>query len=233
MKASLNWLREFVDFDLSPAELAEALTMAGLEVEALSPFGHEIKGVVVAQITGINPHPAKEELSLCGVTTGNRDYRVVCGATNMKVGDKVALALEGARLAKGVEIRKASFRGVLSEGMLCSEAELGISDVAHEIIVLPEDAPLGEELYSALNLRDMVLDVSVNPNRPDCLSILGLAREVGAITGRKIARREAVLSESLPRAEEVTKVDILDPKLCPRYSARVFMETSIGPSLYG
>lgn len=230
MKACLNWLREFVDIDLSAAELAEALTMAGLEVETVSPFGHEIKGVVVGQVTEIKPHPVKEELSLCAVTTGARDYQIVCGATNMKAGDKVALALEGAHLAKGVEIKKAKFRGVLSEGMLCSEAELGISDVAHEIIVLSQDAPLGEDLFSSLNLRDMVLDISVNPNRPDCLSILGLAREAGAITGRKISRPEPALVESLPRAEEVTKVDILDPDLCPRYSARLFMETSIGPS---
>lgn len=230
MKISLNWLKEFVPVDLPVAELAEALTMVGLEVEQAYPFADQIKGVVTARIIAIAPHPSKEDLSVCQVTTGSREYQVVCGATNMKVGDAVPLALEGARLKENREIRKSKFRSVLSEGMLCSEAELGLGDRAQEILVLDGEVLLGEDLFSYFGLRDVIFDLSINPNRGDCLSVLGVAREVGAITGKELRYPEVKLVESRPWAEEVARVEIRDSQLCPRYSARILLGCSIRPS---
>ncbi|MEE8449797.1 MAG: phenylalanine--tRNA ligase subunit beta, partial [Thermodesulfobacteriota bacterium] len=230
MKISLNWLKEFVELDLTAEQLAEALTMTGLEVEGILPLAEGINGVIIAQIMAVKPHPAKEGLWLCQVSDGSRDYQVVCGAQNMTAGDKAILALTGARLAKGLRIKKGKFRGVLSEGMLCSEAELGLAEEAREIIILGREARLGEDPLSFYQLRDVILDITVTPNRPDCLSVLGVARELAAITGGKLNSPETKLSETLPRAQELVGVKVLDPSLCPRYSARIMTDVRLGPS---
>ena len=230
MKVSFNWLKEYVDCGLNPTELADRLTMAGLEVEGVEEVGLELKGVVVAQIVSIAPHPQADRLSLCRVKAGERTYPIVCGAHNMKEGDKVALALAGAELPGAVQIKKTTIRGESSEGMLCSEAELGLSTSAEGIMILPPEARLGMPVSDALNTRDHLLELSVTPNRGDCLSIIGVAREVAALLGTALHPPSPKLREGKDRIEESVQVSILDPDLCPRYSARLITGVEIGPS---
>src|SRR5437867_10358168 len=181
MKVTLNWLREFVPIELPPDRLAERLTMAGLEVEEISEQGAE--SVQVAQIARIDPHPQADHLVVCHVTTGGETAPVVCGATNMQAGDKVAFAPQGTVLSSGQRVERVEIRGQLSCGVLCSEAELGLSADHSGLLILPAEAPLGEAVFAVLGLRDTILDVAITPNRGDCLSVLGLAREIAALTG--------------------------------------------------
>jgi phenylalanyl-tRNA synthetase beta chain len=230
MRVSYNWLQEYVDCELTPPELADLLTMAGLEVEGIEELGAELKGVVVAQIASIAPHPQADRLSLCRVMVGEVTYPIVCGARNMKEGDKVALALAGAELPEGVKIKKAQIRGERSEGMMCSEAELGLSSNADRIMILPPDAPVGAPLADVLNVKDHILEVTLTPNRGDCLSMIGVAREVAALTGGRFHPPTTQLREGGGRVEDVVRVSVLDPDLCPRYSARFITGVQIGPS---
>jgi len=230
MRISYNWLQEYVDCDLPPAELADLLTMAGLEVEGIEEVGSALKGVVVAQIASMAPHPQADRLFLCRVTVGAETYPIVCGARNMKEGDKVALALVGAELPEGLPIKKAQIRGEHSEGMMCSEAELGLSSSADVIMILPPDAPVGSPLADFLKVRDHMLEVTLTPNRGDCLSMIGVAREVAALTGERFRPPTPRLREGDHRVEDVVRVSVLDPDLCPRYSARFISGVRIGPS---
>ena len=230
MKVSYNWLREYVDCELSPAELADLLTMAGLEVEGIEEVGAALKGVVVGEIIAIDPHPQADRLSLCRVQAGGTTYSIVCGARNMRSGDKVALALEGTQLPGGVEIKKTKIRGERSEGMLCSEAELGFSASADGIMILPAHAPGGTPLADFLNIRDTLLEVSLTPNRGDCLSMIGIAREVAALTGKALHVPIPELHEGRNSVEAFVRVSVRDPDLCPRYSARLITGIQIGPS---
>jgi phenylalanyl-tRNA synthetase beta chain len=230
MKVSFNWLKEYVDCGLTPAELADCLTMAGLEVEGIEEKGSLLKGVVVAQIVSIAPHPQADRLSLCRVKTGEKTYPIVCGAHNIKEGDKVALAIAGAELPGGVEIKKTKIRGEPSEGMLCSEAELGLTTSAEGIMILSPETRLGIAVADALNTRDHILEISVTPNRGDCLSIIGVAREVAALLGTELHPPTPTLRQGKQRVEELVRVSILDPDLCPRYSARLITNLQIGPS---
>jgi phenylalanyl-tRNA synthetase beta chain len=230
MRVSVNWLQEYVDCELPPAELADLLTMGGLEVEGIEEVGSALKGVVVAQISSIAPHPQADRLSLCRVMVGKETYPIVCGARNMKEGDKVALALLGAELPGGVKIKKAQIRGERSEGMMCSEAELGLSSSADVIMILPPDAPVGTPVADFLKIRDHILEVSLTPNRGDCLSIIGVAREVAALTGSRFRPPAPKLREGDDRIEDAVRVSVLDPDLCPRYSARFITGVQIGPS---
>ncbi|OGP53111.1 MAG: phenylalanine--tRNA ligase subunit beta [Deltaproteobacteria bacterium RBG_13_52_11] len=230
MRVSFNWLKEYVDCELAPSELADLLTMAGLEIEGVEEVGPEFKGVVVAQITSIAPHPQADRLSLCRVKVAEKPYSIVCGARNMKEGDKVALALVGAELPEGVKIQKTTIRGELSEGMMCSEAELGFSSGAEGIMILPPEAPIGTLVADLLNVRDYVLEVSLTPNRGDCLSMIGVAREVAALTGKRFHPPTPQLREGEERVDEFVRVSVLDPDLCPRYSARFITGVQIGPS---
>jgi phenylalanyl-tRNA synthetase beta chain len=230
MLVSLKWLRDYVDVDAPAAELAERLTMAGLEVDALSEKGPAFRGVKVARILSLKPHPDADHLSLCEVTTGEASYPVVCGAGNIRVGDTVPLAPVGAALPGDLVIRRSRIRGEVSEGMLCSEEELGIGADASGIMILPPDLPLGGELGEVLNLGDAVLDIGITPNRADCLSIVGVAREWAAIAGKKLRYPVADVVESDEDIREVTSVSILDSDLCPRYAARIIKNVRIGPS---
>ena len=230
MLVSLKWLRDYVDIDLSSQDIAEKLTMSGLEVESVESVRPGFSGVRVARISRIEPHPNADKLLLCEVSTGERDYPVVCGAHNIKVGDIVPLAMVGAILPGGKVIKKSKIRGEVSEGMLCSEEELLIGTDASGIMLLPKDLPFGKELTDALELSDTIFDVSVTPNRSDCLSIIGVAREIAAITGKKIRYPDTGFSENNEDIHKITSVTIEDPDLCPRYMARVIKDVRIGPS---
>ncbi len=186
MKFSVNWLREFVDLPENPEEIADLLTRAGVETENIETRGAKIDNVIVSQITASSRHPNADRLTVCEVDDGSGTKRqIVCGATNYKVGDKVPLALPGAKLPNGLEIRKSKLRGVESEGMLCSPIELGLGEDASGLLILSPDAKIGAPIAD-LFPADTILDVEITPNRGDLLSHFGLAREIAALTGKKL-----------------------------------------------
>ncbi|MCL0052686.1 phenylalanine--tRNA ligase subunit beta, partial [Peptococcaceae bacterium] len=202
MKVSYNWLCEFVDIELSPFELADKLTMFGIAVENVKYLGENIDNVVVGKILSINCHPNADKLVICQVTAdGKNRLQIVTGATNISEGDIVLVALDGAKLPNGVTIKKAKLRGEVSNGMLCSGEELGIErgmlpdDQQHGIMILPSDTELGIDIKRYLHFDDYVLDLDLTPNRGDCLSVVGVAREVAALLGKKIKTPEIVLEE--------------------------------------
>jgi phenylalanyl-tRNA synthetase beta chain len=232
MKVSLKWLREYVDIDLPPAELAQKLTMAGTEVKGWQVIGGW-ENVVVGQITAINPHPNADRLTLPTVDLGTERMTVVCGAPNLRVGDKVAFARVGAELIDGhtgkvIKLEAAKIRGVASSGMVCSEKELGISDSHQGIMVLPADAEVGTPLNEYLG--DVILDLEVTPNRPDCLSVIGVAREIAALTGGEVHLPDTNYDETGAPIEGQIAVEIIAPDLCPRYSASLITGIKIAPS---
>ena len=186
MKVSLNWISDYVDISLDLKDLAHLLTMAGLEVEGIHPVGQDFGKVIVSEIESIRKHPNADRLTLVDVRTGGGTVSVVCGATNIKAGQRVPLALVGAKLPNGVEIKRSKIRGEVSEGMLCSEIELGFGKDASGIMILSADAPLGKELGEALGMKDTILEISITPNRADCLCIMGVAREIAALTRQKV-----------------------------------------------
>jgi len=230
MLVTYNWLKDYVELSLPPEDLADKLTMAGLEVEELTNRYAYLDKVVTARIASINDHPNADTLKVCRVETGQAAFDVVCGAPNMKEGMVSALALVGAELPDGYIVREVDLRGVASVGMLCSEAELIIGPDASGIMELPADTPLGLGLHRALNLDDWVFELGITPNRPDCLCVIGVAREVAGLlkTGLKYPRFQ--LRESSDSIESQTSVEILDPKHCPRYVARIINNVTIGPS---
>ncbi len=241
MLVSFRWLKDYVDIDLAPAELADLLTMKGLEVEAVHKKEPAFTGVVAAKISAIEPHPRADKLSLCAVAVGDVSYSVVCGAPNIRVDDIVPLAKVGAGLPGGLAIRKAEIRGMASEGMLCSEKELGIGEDETGVMILSRDANHdgcgsgaeimpGSDLADALDLKDTVLEIGVTPNRSDCLSIMGMAREVAAITGRELRVPAVAVVEEAEDIAALTSVEIIDSDLCPRYTARIIRDASIRSS---
>ena len=230
MLVSLKWLQDYVDVDLTAQELADRLTMAGLEVDEIKTLAPEFSGVVVAKILSVRPHPAADKLSLCDVTDGDRTYPIVCGAKNILAGDLVPLAKIGASIPGGYTIKSTVLRGEKSDGMLCSEAELQIGDDASGIMHLPDDFTPGTPLEKALSLGDTVLDVSITPNRSDCLSMIGMAREVAALTGKKIKIPAVKIKESGEDIASLSSVTIVDADLCPRYTARMIKNVRIGDS---
>src|SRR5256886_2065975 len=226
MKFSLKWLREFVDLPKNPEEIAELLTRAGIETKNIETRGANIDKVIVSQITASSRHSNADRLTVCEVDDGSGAKRqIVCGATNYKVGDKVPLALPGAKLPNGSEIRKSKLRGVESEGMLCSPIELGLGDDASGLLILPPDAKIGTPIGD-LFPEDTILDVEITPNRCDLLSHFGLAREIAALTGKKL--------KSTPREAKIsvkkTGVAISATRECPFFSARRIDNVQVGPS---
>jgi phenylalanyl-tRNA synthetase beta chain len=236
MRFTLSWLKEYVDFDVSPGELAERLTMSGLEVESLEYLGTGLEEIVVAEILHIRPHPNAKKLLLCDVSDGTKSYRIVCGAKNMEVNDKVALARPGTSLPRsgkfpeGVTIETTRIRGELSEGMLCSEVELGLGDDHEGIIILPERCEVGGSIVKSLGLDEVVLEIGVTPNRPDCLSVIGIAREVAAIFRSALEYPRFELVEEGDHIDKLATVEVLDSEGCPRYSCRVITDLKIAPS---
>jgi len=230
MKVSISWLSDFVKIDLSPEEVAEKLTMAGLEVEGRARVGSEFSGIVVGKILSVTPHPQADQLSLCQVDVGGEVVPIVCGATNIGVSDRVPVALPGSVLPPGVRIERSEIRGEISAGMMCSEFELGLGEDASGIIILPQHSRPGEPISSALGLEDQILDISITPNRGDCLSILGVAREISAILTRPLRANEPRVREGKVPIGELTSVQIVDEDLCGRYAARIIQGIQTTPS---
>ncbi len=232
MKCSLKWLRQYVDIDLSPEALAKRITMAGTEVSHVEVIGGW-ENVYVGQIAAVNPHPNADRLRLATVNLGGEQVTVVCGAPNLVIGDKIAFARARARLLDGhtgekITLKPNKIRGVLSEGMVCSEMELGISKSHEGILVLPPDAPLGGKLSDYMG--DVVFDLEVTPNRPDMLSVLGIAHEVAALTVKSVREPNLDYVETGKPIGESVSVDIQDPLLCPRYCAALVTGVKIGAS---
>jgi phenylalanyl-tRNA synthetase beta chain len=231
MRVTWNWLAEFVDLQAAVAEVAEVLTMGGLEVESIEDTGRELADVVCAEIVRVQPHPNADRLSVCDVRTGSEaTWTVVCGAANVRAGNRVAYAPPGATLPGGRSIATTEVRGTSSAGMLCAAAELGIGAEGPGILVLPDDAPLGERVSAILALEDTVLDIAITPNRGDCLSVLGIAREIIALTGQRPRRQRLSVQESGTPAAEMAAVRIADPELCGRYVARLLWDVPIAAS---
>jgi phenylalanyl-tRNA synthetase beta chain len=233
MKAPLNWLRDYVDITLPPAELAGRLTLAGFEVGEIQAIGGSWDNIVVGQILAVNPHPNADRLRLATVDLGTEQMTVICGAPNLNNGDKIAFAQVGARLINPhngeiEELKPAKIRGVVSSGMICSEKELGISDSHEGIMVLSEEVPAGTPLADCLG--DTVLDIDVTPNRPDCLSVVGIAREVAALSGRSPHIPEISYEEANAPIDEQISIEIADPDLCPRYCASLITGVKIAES---
>lgn len=230
MIVTYNWLKEYVDIDVPPEELADLLTMLGLEVERMERLFDGMDEVVVALVQEKTQHPNADKLSLCTVNSGSELLSVVCGAQNFKAGDKVALAKVGAVLPGNFKIKKSKIRGEESSGMLCSEKELGLADESAGIMILPPELPLGEPVFSALGLRNTVFEIGLTPNRADCLSVIGVAREIAAKLGKKVRHPGLQVPEGETRADSVASVVIEDPELCPRYTARYISGCTIAPS---
>lgn len=231
MKVLLSWLKEFADWEGSHADLAHRLTMAGFEVEAVEKFDPEFQKVVVAKILEIKPHPNADRLSLCQVTTGGEaNLAIVCGAKNISPLDVVPLALDGATLPGGKTITASKIRGEFSQGMLCSGNELGLGEDTKGIWLLPKDLPLGADVKEALRMNDTAFELNVTPNRPDALSIRGIAREVAAIQGRKSKMPERKIQESTESISGKVLIKVEDYQACPRYMARLIRNVKIGPS---
>ncbi|MEW6388674.1 MAG: phenylalanine--tRNA ligase subunit beta [Thermodesulfobacteriota bacterium] len=230
MRLSLNWLREFVEIPVSAAALADRLTLAGLEVEALEEVSPDFAGVVVGRVTRVKPHPHADRLQVAEVADGRQTYRVVCGAPNLEAGVLYPFAPPGAVISGGRAIKPAKLRGVVSEGMLLAEDELGLSPDHVGLMEIPQDLPLGRDLAAALQLKDVWLEVAVTPNRPDCLSVLGLAREVAALLKQPLSHPKIDFPEDPNPVDQAARVTILDPLYCPRYAARLVVDLEVKPS---
>jgi len=233
MKVPLSWLGEYVDVTLPPTELANRLTMAGTEVKGVQVIGGSWENIVVGQIVAVNPHPNADRLSLATIDLGTEQPTVVCGAPNLRLGDKVAFASVGAQLIDGhsgqaFRLESAKIRGVVSNGMACSEKELGISDSHEGIMILPAEAPIGTPLASYLG--DTIFDMDITPNRPDCLCLVGIAREVAALTGQGLHLPEIEYQEKALPIDQQISVEIAAPDLCPRYCASLITGIKVAES---
>ena len=230
MKVSLNWLKEHVDIELSPEDLCHLLTMAGLEVEGLEGVGQNLDDILVARILEVSPHPNADRLSLCRVDTGAEIITVVCGAPNVTEGVLAPLILPGGKLPDGTRMKESRIRGEVSKGMLLAEDEMGLTDDHAGIMILPEGATPGTPLATVLSLPDWIFDVSITPNRPDCASVLGIAREISANTGKPLKNFEQAVDANGPAIGGLTNVTIRDPEGCPRYAAAVVQDVSLKPT---
>ena len=238
MKVTLNWLKQYVDFDWSPEELRERLTMLGLEVESMQKLGGEFEGVVVAQVITRDKHPNADKLSLCRVNDGKGERQIVCGAQNFKAGDKVPLILPGASLPlkpgekEPFTIKVGKIRGIESHGMMCSPKELGLAEDAEGLLILPPDAKVGQPFAEHLgrSAGDVVYDLEITPNRPDWNSVIGIAREISALAGNPLRWPETQFREAAEPTTKWVQVRLQDPELCGRYAARVVRGVKVGPS---
>ena len=237
MRVSLNWIKDYVDINISPEELAEALTRAGIAVDAIEYLGNEISEIFVGLVKEAEQHPNADKLSLCTVDVNEeyQDVQIICGAPNVKKGQKVVVALPGANLPGGFKIRKAKIRGTESYGMICSGQELGMDESLipeaqrDGILVLDEATPIGTDAKELLGLDDIVFVLDLTPNRADCLSMINVAREVAAATGSKVKLPEITMPMD-SNINNAVSVDIAAEDLCERYVARVVKDIKIGPS---
>jgi len=226
----LSWLRDYVPYEGSAEDLADRLTIAGLEVEEIVRPGELYRGVTVAEVLEAVRHPDADRLSVCSVTIGGEPIPVVCGAPNVAAGQKVPFAEVGTLLPNGMRLKKAKIRGEVSMGMICSEAELEIGDDSDGIVVLPEDSAVGTSFAEYLGIDDEIIDIDVTPNRPDALSIFGLARETAALYQLPLEPPDFTVDEIGPPASETISVSIEDLEGCPRYSARLIRDVRITAS---
>lgn len=230
MKVPLSWLREYVDIDLSVRELADLLTFSGTEVEGVETKGGDFSGIVVGEVKAVEKHPNADRLTVCRVYDGAAELTVVCGAPNVSVGARVPLARIGTTLPNGMAIKKAKVRGVESFGMLCAEDELRLSDDHSGLMLLPESARAGTPLAEVIGPPETVLELEITPNRPDCLCMIGIAREVAALSGKPLRMPEVTLAESDEPVGRLAGVTVEDSEGCQRYTARVLSNIAIGPS---
>ena len=237
MNLSLNWLSEFVDVEgITPREFAEDVTMTGSKVECYENPAEEISKVVVGKVLSIDKHPDADKLVVCQVDVGDKTIQIVTGASNLTVGDLVPVALDGSTLPGGVKIKKGKLRGVESCGMMCSVAELNLTvndfpyAIENGIFVLQEDCKPGDDVKEILNLDDTVFEFEITPNRQDCLSVIGLAREVAATYKREFKTHQPVVNECGGDINELLEVEVKNPEICTRYMARVVKDVKIEPS---
>ena len=225
MKFSEKWLRGWVNPQVSRDELVARLSMAGLEVDSVTPAAGQFSGIVVGEVLSTEQHPDADKLRVCQVSNGSETFQVVCGAPNVRPGLKIPFAMIGAELPGDFKIKKAKLRGVESNGMLCSAAELQISEENDGLQELAADAPVGQDIRVYLDLDDASIEVDLTPNRGDCLSLAGLAREVGALYGAPVTR--PTVPAIAPGIDDVRPVDVLAPAACPRYLGRVIRNVDL------
>ncbi|MBA1194472.1 phenylalanine--tRNA ligase subunit beta [Pseudomonas entomophila] len=225
MKFSEQWLRGWVNPQVSRDELVARLSMAGLEVDSVTPAAGQFSGIVVGEVLATEQHPDADKLRVCQVSNGSETFQVVCGAPNVRPGLKIPFAMIGAELPGDFKIKKAKLRGVESFGMLCSAAELQISEENDGLLELAADAPVGKDIRAYLNLDDASIEVDLTPNRGDCQSLAGLAREVGALYGAPVSRID--VPAVTVAHDEVRPVEVLAPHACPRYLGRVIRNVDL------
>ncbi len=240
MRVSYDWLKTMIDVPESPKELSDEYIRTGTEVEAIDVVGESFDHVVTAQVLEKTPHPDSDHMYVCKVSVGDKNVdaegnpellQIVCGAQNFEAGDHIVTAMIGAELPGGIKIKKSKLRGVASLGMNCSARELGIGGDHAGIMILPEDAPVGMPFGEYYGSSDTVLDCEITPNRPDCLSMIGMARETGAIFDRDYHVELPAIKSEIGRAtaDEIS-VEIADEGLCDRYVARIVRNVKVGPS---
>ncbi|MCC6636176.1 MAG: phenylalanine--tRNA ligase subunit beta, partial [Ignavibacteriaceae bacterium] len=232
MKIVLSWIKEFVDIeDISVEKIAHELTMAGLEVESITNYGEMFDKFITAEVIEKIKHPNADKLSVCKVNTGSEVLQIVCGAPNVAAGQIIPLATEGARIPNAdFVIKTTKLRGELSQGMICSESELGLSNDHSGIMVLSPETKIGIPLAEALGQNDVVFEIGITPNRPDALSHQGVSRDLAAIFNRPMKTKNLSPERIAKRIEEVAKIAIEDKVNCPRYSAVVVTDCKVGDS---
>jgi len=229
MKISYNWLKQYIDLKHTPEELKDILTFAGIEVEAVDYLGKELTNIIVAEIIGKEKHPDADKLSVCKIFNGNEQLQVVCGAPNCAKGQKIAFAPVGVEIG-GIKIKKTKIRGVESNGMICSEKELGLSDNHEGILVLSEDATSGKSLAEHLNLADVVFEVEITPNRPDLLGMIGIARDLAAKLNLTVKYPQISYNEDTELSDNYLQLLNENPVKCTRYIARVIRDVNVKES---
>lgn len=231
MKVSYNWLKDYVDFNWTPNELGDKLTMVGFEVEEIIDTVPKFENIVVGKIISCEKHPDADRLSLCKVKLPDNSYNVICGAPNVKENQKIPFAQIGVELPNGLKIKKAKIRGVESHGMICSEEELGLAEKSDGIWELPQDWQIGDDVFSHVSeMQDYIFDLAITPNRPDAMSMIGIAREVAAFSNSHLKIPEINFVEEKELASNSIEIDIKCPDGCPRYAAKIIKNIQIKPS---
>ena len=230
MKATLKWLKEYVDFDFSPEELAHIFTMSGTEVESISYFAKGIDKVMAGKIISMEKLQGEGNLFLCQADIGSEILKIVTAAPNIKEGSVVPVAPKGTMLPTGITVTAQTFRGIESSGILCSEQDLGLVDRSEGIIELSMNQAIGKPVTELVEAEDVIFELSPTPNRPDCLSVFGLAREISAITGNPLHLPKVKFKESGTDTEKLVTIEIKEPDLCPRYTARIIQGVRIAES---
>lgn len=231
MKIALSWLNDYTNIDVTPKEFEHSMTMTGTKVEGIAEQGAGITNVVTGKLTSVEKHPDADRLQICMVDVGNEELQILTAATNVFPGAVVPVAKDGANLAGGLKIKKGKMRGVESCGMFCSENELGLqTEPAKGIMILDETTPIGIDIKEALGLNDCIVEFEITSNRPDCLSVIGLAREAAVTFDQSFNVKTPSPKESGGDINEHIKIEVLDKELCPRYTARMVKNIKIGPS---